>query len=40
MITQRFISLFLTLLVLILARDLNADHIPADEFDTLKPFLR
>ena len=38
MITQRFISLFLTLLVLILARDLNADHIPADEFDTANGF--
>jgi putative membrane-bound dehydrogenase-like protein len=38
MITQRFISLFLTLLVLIVARDLNADHIPADEFDTADGF--
>ena len=38
MITQRFISLFLTLLVLIVARDLNADHIPADEFDTANGF--
>ena len=38
MITQRFISLFFTLLVLILARDLNADHIPADEFDTANGF--
>ena len=38
MTSQRFISLSFALFVLILAPDLNADHIPADEFDTTDGF--